>query len=120
MYVNDDNDEEDANQTFSTTNLPWTAAEKTWLWEQYSKGTTIAEMCRVLDRYPDDVLLELTVNGPAEFEDLRGFGGPEHLALWHQQQFAFQTNPLFHLRELKRRREEEDRVYNLLSLLLRK
>jgi len=120
MYVNDDNDEEDANQTFSTTNLPWTAAEKTWLWEQYSKGTTIAEMCRVLDRYPDDVLLELTVNGPAEFEDLRGFGGPEHLALWHQQQLAFQTNPLFHLRELKRRREEEDRVYNLLSLLLRK
>lgn len=99
---------------FSHTNLPWAAAEITWLWEQYSNGATLTELCEGLDRYPDDVLLELAVNGPVVFEDVRGFGSTSHLELWHQQQLAFQTNPLFSLRERKRQREEEDRVYKLL------
>lgn len=40
------------------------------------------------------------------------------LALWKEQQEAFQTNPLFNLRKEIRRQETNDRICDILRLLL--
>ena len=107
--------------TFEETYNLWSEQEEEWLWEQYQQGKTIDDICRGLSRYPDDIIIYIATRSNIKPEDIKGFGGPCHLALWKQQQKDFETNPLFNLRKEIRQEEFENKMYKmLLSLYLNK
>lgn len=107
---------EDTND-FLDTYTEWTQQEDQWLWEQYADGDPIGEICRVLNRYPDDVITYIVTHSSFKIEDIPGFGGADHLELWQQQKLAFETNPLFNLRKQIRKEEFQDRMYNMVQKL---
>jgi hypothetical protein len=101
-------------RTFKETYSQWSRQEDEWLWEQHSQGKPIHEICETLGRFPDDVIVYMCTHSQLRPEDIRGFGGPCHLALWKEQQEAFQTNPLFNLRKEIRQQESNDRICDML------
>ena len=108
----------DDEPSFQNTYAQWTRQEDEWLWEQHSKGMPIHQICKELDRYPDDVIVYMCTHSHLRPDDIPGFGGPCHLALWKEQQEAFQTNPLFELRKEIRRQETDEKICDMLRLLL--
>ena len=75
-------------------------------------------MCNILDRFPDDVLLRLTVDSAVTVDQIEGFGGPEHLALDQAQEVAMRERPLFRLRLQKSQQETLRRIETKLEMLL--
>ena len=118
MFTNQSDDESEEERSFKETYTPWTRQDCEWLWEQYRNGKPIHEICEILDRFPDDVITYMCIHSQIRPEDIQGFGGPCHLALWKEQQEAFQTNPLFEIRKEIQRQESNERIYNMLTLLL--
>lgn len=112
-YVSDDDE-----PSFQKTYAQWTIQEKEWLWEKHSRGTPIHVICKELNRYPDDVIVYMCTHSHLRPDDIPGFGSPCHLALWREQQEAFQTNPLFELRKEIQRQETNERICDMLRLLL--
>ena len=119
-HSDDDSDDisSDDEPSFLNTYSQWTIQENEWLWEKHSQGTQIHVICKGLDRYPDDVIVYMCTHSHLRPDDIPGFGGPWHLALWKEQQEAFQTNPLFNLRKEIQRKETDERICDMLRLLL--
>ena len=102
---------------FEDSYTPWLPQEEAWLWEQYRDGVPIGELCRALNRFPDDVCLFICSHSTIKLEDITGFGTPDHLALWHQQQLATQRTPLYALRKELQRQEFHDKMYDMLRAI---
>lgn len=122
VITNSDDDSGDISvkdeHSFLNTYSQWSRQEDQWLWEKHSRGMPIHQICKQLDRYPDDVIVYMCTHSHLRPDDIQGFGGSCHLALWKEQQEAFQTNPLFNLRKEIQRQETNDRICDMLRLLL--
>lgn len=112
--------EDEEFQEYEDTYTQWSLQEIEFLWEQYSNGKKIGEICQSLNRYPDDVITYMCIHSHLKPEDICGFGDDEHLALWKKQQEAFETNPLFNLRKEIRHQELLYRLEDMLRLLINK
>ena len=99
----------------------WTPQENAWLQEQYRRKTPLNVICRTLERYPDDVALQLVTELGIECEEIPGFENAAHMELWREQQAAMQNHPVFALRiEIRRLRAERELQDNIQRLLVDK
>jgi hypothetical protein len=91
----------------------WTEDEIVALWDLFHDNIPIDQMCKQLERFPDEIALKLVepetegfIDGePITFEQIPGFESTEHL-----QMIRFQTEamvyPLFQLRKQFAERRE--------------
>lgn len=113
--TNNDLESEDFN--FIDSYTEWTPQEEAWLWERYRDGAAIGELCRTLNRFPDDVCLFICSHSGIKVEDITGFGSADHLAIWYQEQLAFQRTPLYALRKELRKQEYHNKMYDMVRAI---